>query len=196
MDPLLDLLLLLLALVLFAWFALWPFRILGRLSRLPRGRRSLRVPLAIALTALMTGVAATLPSAGLHDLLKSLGAGSAFIAVSAAPLYEEAFKAVGAWAPLRAGWRLVRSRRWGLGCGALAGLGFGLVENLVAYPAEVLPIRTVTCLPLHVLQSALVGLGVYYALAEGRRGLVKLAALYLVAVLAHGAWNWAGVRVF
>lgn len=93
------------------------------------------IPVSTCAVALLIGVTATAPSAGIHDFLKSAGAAS--VLGIAVPVYEEAFKAVGAAVPLHGRWRRVKSKLWGAYYGALAGFGFGMVENLVVYSPKV-----------------------------------------------------------
>lgn len=74
---------------------------------------------------------------------------------------------------------------WFLG-GFLVGLTFGIVED---FPSI---LETLSSFATHAPWTGVVGAGIYFAQARGRR--LLLASLYLTAVGAHMAWN-SGVHL-
>lgn len=184
-SQLIDFIMMVFALCLFLLIAYIVWRCF--ISRKPI-KRGPTFALAVGLmSVLIIGMLATAPSAGIYDFLESVGLSSDFIVVGIVPFYEEAFKAVAVVVVLRSTW--VRKWQW-LSAGALAGFGFGMVENVFLYSRNIFLTRMVTSLPLHMLQSALVGLGVYLAYTEGKKGWIKLGLLYACAVGIHSAWNY------
>jgi RsiW-degrading membrane proteinase PrsW (M82 family) len=91
------------------------------------------------------------------------------------PLVEEVLKPSGLLILLAARRRLAISRTTGTLLGALSGLTFALVENLIyfhvyhpAHSSEYVAYRSTVCVGLHMLCSSIVGLG----LAWGRERLL------------------------
>jgi hypothetical protein len=81
--------------------------------------------------------------------------------------------------------------------GGLAGLGFGFTENLVYYLGYLaeeeiafgIIRRTFLTLPFHILDSAIVGMGLLYVAAKGEKGYKKAGEFLLIAIILHGLWN-------
>lgn len=104
---------------------------------------------------------------------------------------EEAFKPIGlaVIAKERRSW--LASKRDYLICGALSGIGFGFLENLVyyfKYGAEVLIARTGIGLPLHAGMSAFVGVGIYFAASEKKYA--KFLWLLAFATVVHAIYDY------
>lgn len=79
--------------------------------------------------------------------------------------------------------------------GGLAGLGFAFTENFwyyVFWPEElpeIIYLRTFLCLPSHIFDSAIVGMGLLYIAAKGKEGYKNALGLLFVAMVLHGLWN-------
>lgn len=106
-------------------------------------------------------------------------------------LTEEAFKPVGLAlvAKKRRNW-LTSKKDYLIG-GALAGIGFAFLENLLYYlrfGAEVLIARTGIGLPLHAGMSAFVGVGIYFVLVEKKY--LKFIWLLAFATVIHAIYNY------
>jgi hypothetical protein len=103
------------------------------------------------------------------------------------PLIEELIKPVGVW--LLAGRRLTPAE--GFAIGALSGAGYALVESLFLGSggqewAFVVFARLGTS-AVHILTAGLMGWALVTAWTQSRY--IRLAAIYLLAVLIHGLWN-------
>jgi RsiW-degrading membrane proteinase PrsW (M82 family) len=103
------------------------------------------------------------------------------------PLIEELIKPVGVW--LLAGRRLTPAE--GFAIGALSGAGYALVESLFLGSggqewAFVVLARLGTS-AVHILTAGLMGWALVTAWTQSRY--IRLAAIYLLAVLIHGLWN-------
>lgn len=106
-------------------------------------------------------------------------------------LTEEAFKPVGLAIVAKKRRRWLTSKRDYLIGGALAGLGFGFLENLIYYfkfGAGVLLARTGIGLPLHAGMSAFVGVGIFFAVAE--RKYFKFLWLLAFATVIHAIYDY------
>jgi len=106
-------------------------------------------------------------------------------------LTEELSKPAGLFiiAKERGGWLATKKNY--LIAGALAGLGFGALENLLyyfRYGAEVLIARTGIGLPLHAGMSAFVGAGIFFAAVEKKY--IKLAWLLAFAIIIHAIYDY------
>lgn len=109
------------------------------------------------------------------------------------PLVEELVKPLAVW--LLAG--RLDSAAQGFTLGALSGAGFALWETFNASAQTdgwgVLLFTRIGTGLLHVVASALVGMGIYLAVRERRY--LRLLGNYLLAVLLHGLWNAAALTV-
>lgn len=116
------------------------------------------------------------------------------LAVLVIGLIEETFKPIGFMITARKRPDWFTSKKDGAICGALAGLGFGALENLlyaIQYGTGVLLLRSVMSLPLHIGASALMGVGIYFALKEREEGgMGRFAFLFMAAVIVHAAYNY------
>jgi RsiW-degrading membrane proteinase PrsW (M82 family) len=77
--------------------------------------------------------------------------------------------------------------------GYVSGLTFGLLEDWLSY-GTFSGFRATTPF-LHAFETGILGVGIYYVLTRGKRGLVKLIPLYFAAVSLHLAWNNIGSPV-
>ena len=84
----------------------------------------------------------------------------------------------------------LRSMKVDYAIGYASGLTFGVLESGIAY-GTFSGLRAITPF-LHALGTGIVGIGIYYMLARGKRGIVELIPLYFSAVLLHSAWNSIG----
>jgi RsiW-degrading membrane proteinase PrsW (M82 family) len=111
----------------------------------------------------------------------------AFLTV-VAPLLEEMLKPIGVW--LLAGRGLTGVE--GFTAGVLCGAGFALMENLgysaagLGSWAAIAMARSGTAV-MHITTSAMVGWALAATWRDGRY--LRIAAVYLVAVIIHGLWN-------
>lgn len=109
------------------------------------------------------------------------------------PLIEEFIKPLAVW--LLAG--RLESAAQGFALGALSGAGFAIWETFNASGQTdgwgVLLFTRIGTGLLHIVASALVGMGIYLAVRERRY--LRLLGYYLLAVLLHGLWNAAALAV-
>jgi len=84
----------------------------------------------------------------------------------------------------------LRSIKVDYAIGYASGLAFGVLESGITY-GTFSGLRAITPF-LHALGTGIVGIGIYYMLARGKRGIVKLIPLYFLAVFLHAAWNAIG----
>ena len=196
--------------VLGAWISFISMVVFLRIGLLANARRvqkkrraklslSARIKGFAAMTVFMvfTGVFATFPAGTIQALFTAIKVSELFRRSVAAPLFEEALKPAGvvivASVAAIVAKRRLRSKRIGVfygAYGALAGFGFGMAENLISYPLKLFAFRSVTTLPFHMLLSSLVSLGIYSKFVNGRKGTLTLVLCYIVAVVAHGVWNY------
>jgi len=104
---------------------------------------------------------------------------------------EESFKPIGLAIVARKRGRWLASKKDYLIAGALAGIGFGFLENLLYYlrfGAGVLLARTGIGLPLHAGMSAFVGVGIYFAAVEKKY--LKFAWLLAFATAIHAIYDY------
>lgn len=104
---------------------------------------------------------------------------------------EEAFKPIGLAIVARKRGRWLASKKDYLIAGALAGVGFGFLENLLYYlrfGAGVLLARTGIGLPLHAGMSAFVGVGIYFAVVEKKY--LKFVWLLAFAAAIHAIYDY------
>jgi len=82
--------------------------------------------------------------------------------------------------------------------GGLSGLGFAFGENLFYYLGfipieelypEIIYVRTILCIPGHVIWSAIAGIGLYYIAVEGRAGYKKALSFMFLVMVLHGLSN-------
>ena len=103
------------------------------------------------------------------------------------PLIEELIKPVGVW--LLAGRGLTPAA--GFAAGLLSGAGYALFESLaLSSSAEgwsFLVVARIGTAVIHILTTGMTGWALALAWSEGRY--LRLAATYLAAVLIHAAWN-------
>lgn len=90
----------------------------------------------------------------------------------------------------QSGW--VTSKLDGAVAGALAGLSFGIAIASFSYVAGTARVEQLAPLTMHVLTSAVGGLGIYYA--TSRKYWVAIA-LIVGAIGIHLAWNAVAVQV-
>jgi RsiW-degrading membrane proteinase PrsW (M82 family) len=87
----------------------------------------------------------------------------------------------------RAGVGWLKSIKACYAIGYASGLVFGVLENWLSYD-RFSGFRAATPF-LHALGTGIVGVGIYYVLTRGKRGLGRFAFLYSVAFSFHFAWN-------
>lgn len=109
------------------------------------------------------------------------------------PLLEELIKPLAVW--LLAG--RLSSAAQGFALGALSGAGFAIWETFNASGQTdgwgVLLFTRIGTGLLHIVASAIMGMGIYLAVRERRY--LRLLGSYLLAVLLHGLWNAAALTV-
>jgi RsiW-degrading membrane proteinase PrsW (M82 family) len=114
-----------------------------------------------------------------------------------APLVEELLKPLGLYVLVALSWTKLgvdfKSSNLCYVVGYTGGLIFGLLENQ-SY-GKFTGLRSLTPFS-HALGAGLVGIGVYYLLKRGRRGVSRWVSLYLLAFALHGAWNNVGLNWF
>ncbi|KXB09579.1 hypothetical protein AKJ46_00075 [candidate division MSBL1 archaeon SCGC-AAA833K04] len=71
--------------------------------------------------------------------------------------------------------------------GFLLGGLFGVLENVFTYEFFT-GLRSVTSL-IHALATGIIGIGFYFVISEGVKGVKKLFSTYLIAILIHSTWN-------
>jgi RsiW-degrading membrane proteinase PrsW (M82 family) len=122
--------------------------------------------------------------------------GMVFIAFSfisvIVPIIEEVLKPIGVWFLARQNLNPAQ----GFVYGVLCGVGFGLFENLgnTSVGGEawaILASTRISTLLLHCLTTGMVGWALASAWSEKRY--LRLATVYVVAVLLHGVWNGMAV---
>jgi RsiW-degrading membrane proteinase PrsW (M82 family) len=151
------------------------------------------------LASLLGGIVVIVPAA-LVELLILAGISDMSALAIMAGFVEEPMKQIGVarMAFKTPSW--ISSRRAGLIAGALAGLGFGVVESIfyTAILSGTMPfsgaigLRTITIL-LHMTLSAIVGMGIFYAAAK--KSVLKFLLLLLGATTIHAAWNYAALKL-
>ena len=114
-----------------------------------------------------------------------------------APFVEELLKPLGLivlatvfWSVNRlwkAGIDWLKSMKVCYAIGYASGFVIGVLENWITYK-EFSGFRAATPFS-HALEAGIVGVGIYYVLTLGKRGLGRFALLYSTAVLLHLAWN-------
>jgi RsiW-degrading membrane proteinase PrsW (M82 family) len=122
-----------------------------------------------------------------------------------APLIEEPAKAVGAIFLALSYPYVIASKRRGLILGGLAGLGFAFTENLfyATVPGTDIVARALLPVPMHVMASGIVGLGLVYLAQdriETREAASKIGvstfkskdmgSLLVVAIVIHVQYNF------
>jgi len=126
-----------------------------------------------------------------EELLKPLG-----LVILAAVLLqaEKRSRAKNRGRPIRIDW--LKSMKVDYAIGYASGFIFGVLESWLIY-GTFSGLRSVTPF-LHATTTGIVGVGIYYVLTGGNRGIVKLIPLYFLAVLLHSAWNSGSgiLRVF
>lgn len=122
------------------------------------------------------------------------------IAVSLiAPIVEEQVKPLGLYL-LKVSRTRLTLKKW-VSAGTCAGLGFGLLENLIYFVAALLhgigvglmllALRTMLSLPLHMIATSCSGFGVGLWSRSGRLG--DLVRFLLLAMVIHSSFNLAAV---
>jgi ribosomal protein L40E len=153
------------------------------------------------LAAFLGGIVAIIPAAVVESLF-SVGISSMSALALAAGFVEEPMKQIGV---ARKAFRApsgIPSRKSGLIAGALAGIGFGIIESIlyVTILSSIIPlpeaigVRTMTVL-LHAGMSAIAGMGIFYATTSRERSMPKFFLLLLVAIALHSSWDYAAVRI-
>ena len=153
------------------------------------------------LASFLGGIGAIIPAA-IVELLVFGGLNSTSAFAVAAGFVEEPMKQIGV---ARMAFRTtggITSRRRGLIAGALAGVGFGIIESTLytAILSSIIPLpeaiglRTMTVL-LHAGMSAIAGMGLFYATTRKENGMLKFFLLLLVAIAVHSSWDYAAVRM-
>lgn len=131
----------------------------------------------------------------------SLSFGSAWAAALTAPLNEEVMKAAGVALLALAVPRLIRGPVDGMVFGALVGLGFEILENLIYAVNQIVqtgataPVgavlqtyalrQGVTGLGSHWTMAAVSGAGIGFLIARGRRGIGPFLGFFLLAMAMH-----------
>jgi len=160
-------------------------------------------PRWLAYLACFLGGIVALMLAGLIELLFFVGLQDLLALAVLAGLVEEPVKQIGVAAMAFRGSRSIRSPASGALGGALAGLGFGVIEGMFYtatlsrfYPLlEAAGMRALLVL-LHVLLSALAGVGVYFGSSRKAGGMMRMFLLIALASGAHALWNYAAVSLF
>jgi RsiW-degrading membrane proteinase PrsW (M82 family) len=104
---------------------------------------------------------------------------------------EEAFKPIGLAIVARKRSQWLALKRDYLIAGALAGIGFAFIENLLYYlrfGAATLLARTGITLPLHAGMSAFVGVGIYFAAVKKEYS--KFIWLLAFAATIHAIYDY------
>lgn len=121
-----------------------------------------------------------------------------FVILSAtAGLTEEPLKIVGLAILAKKFPKRINSKRVGILCGAMAGLGFGAIEyifRLLLFPSSLAALGGLTIsLPLHMMLSALAGLGIYFFSSKRDKPnrWVWLFAFLALAIVIHTAFDFA-----
>jgi len=114
-----------------------------------------------------------------------------------APFVEELLKPLGLiilaavfWSVNRlwkAGIDWLKSMKVCYAIGYASGFVIGVLENWITYK-KFSGLRAATPFS-HALGAGIVGVGIYYVLTRGKRGLGRFVFLYSTAVLLHLAWN-------
>jgi RsiW-degrading membrane proteinase PrsW (M82 family) len=81
----------------------------------------------------------------------------------------------------------LRSMKVDYAIGYASGLIFGVLESGITY-RTFSGLRAITPF-FHAFNTGLVGIGIYYVLTGGKKGIAKLVPIYLLAVLLHSTWN-------
>ena len=144
----------------------------------------------------------------------ALGLSGVVLAVVVAPLTEEPLKALSILIVALFMWKTIPSRRYGALLGAAAGCGFSIAENILysiqfaslsgqqlttgqivppGLMAELIAARWFALPFMHVLWSAIVGVGIFVLIAQLKNrtsspGWLALPFLFM-GVLAHISWN-------
>jgi len=87
--------------------------------------------------------------------------------------------------------QLLQSKTKGAVFGVLAGVGFATLENFYYYYIVGAPalLRTLLPAPMHMLCSAIVGMGLVYIATKGKEGRKNALELLVLAMILHGMYN-------
>jgi RsiW-degrading membrane proteinase PrsW (M82 family) len=143
--------------------------------------------------------------------LQAIGVGIAAIAILLAPITEEIFKGLSILIVTLLVWKAIPNRRYGALLGAAAGLGFSLAENILysaqfaassgqlPNAAELIVSRWLGLPFMHVLWSALIGVGIFVFLSQRNASQNTPSWLplpfLLIGFLAHTVWNIVAVAL-
>lgn len=114
-------------------------------------------------------------------------------------LVEEPLKALAMIVVVNYIWKTIPNRRYGAALGAVAGLGFGVVEYIISVAetptVETFLVRIITVI-MHVIWSSIVGIGIFTMVSSrttqqdpSKSNKSMLRFFLLVAIAIHIIWN-------
>lgn len=87
--------------------------------------------------------------------------------------------------------KFLKSFEWIYLIGLASGLLFGFFENYIIYGFEGLRLFTPF---LHAFYTSFVAIGIYFAVSNGRKGIIKLIFMYFAGVSIHVLANYLSLR--
>lgn len=152
---------------------------------------SLKAKVSFVISLILLVIVAYLAAGLINNLVEEVVGGD-LQARFGAPIVEEFLKSLGLLVLAliylkKARLGFLESLEFNYMIGFLLGGLFGVLENWFTY-GFFTGFRSATPL-IHALGTGIIGIGFYFIVSEGRKGIKKLLSTYLIAILIHSTWN-------